>query len=269
MTSGDLSAVGQSAFAVALARASEAARGRPWFIDPVAVRLAAAVPQAAKERVGVGLTAWIAVRTRFLDELVLRSVGRGVRQIVILGAGLDSRAFRLSLPDEVALYEVDHREVFAAKQRILNAAGLHSARRREVVADVLDAGWLAAPEVEGWQREEPTLWILEGYLMAFDAETRTRIVTELAAASAIGSVLGATVSTRVDMRSPLWQPLDQAHVGGWLSECGWTAELTDMEDASKHYGRPLPSDTVERMNGALIVARLNGDDQVYEQFELD
>lgn len=269
MTSGDLSGVGQSAFAVALARASEAARGRPWFIDPVAVRLAAAVPLAAKERVGVGLTAWIAVRTRFIDELVLRTVGRGVRQVVILGAGLDARAFRLSLPDEIALYEIDHESVFAAKQRILDAAGLHSAGRREIIADVLDADWLDAAVVAGWRRGEPTLWVLEGYLMAFPAPTRTQIVTGLAAASAPGSALGATMSTRVDLHNALWQPLDQAHVGGWLSQCGWAAELTDMEEASKHYGRPLPSDTVERMNGVLIMARLMGDTDVIEEPELD
>ncbi|HEY5221732.1 MAG TPA: SAM-dependent methyltransferase [Microbacteriaceae bacterium] len=269
MTTGDLSGVGQTAFAVALARASEAGRGRPWFIDPVAVRLAAAVPQAAKERVGVGLTAWIAVRTRFLDELALRTVGRGLKQIVILGAGLDSRAFRLSLPDEVTLYEVDRAGVFAAKQRILRAAGLHSARRSEVIADALEVGWLDAAAIAGWRRGEPTLWIVEGYLMAFNAETRTRIVTELAAASAVGSVLGATVSTRIDLHNALWQPLDQANVGDWLLECGWAAELTDMEDASKHYGRPLPSDTVERMNGVLIAARLIGDDTAFEEPDFD
>lgn len=269
MTNGDLSGVGQTAFAVALARANEATRGKPWFVDPVAVRLAAAVPQAAKDRVGIGLTGWIAVRTRFIDELVLRSVGRGVRQLVIVGAGLDARAFRLSLPADAALFEVDSEDVFAAKQRILRAAGLHSAARSEIVTDALESGWLGALERAGWRRGEPTVWIVEGYLMAFDASARTRIVSELAAASAFGSVLGATVSTRVDLHNPLWQPMDQQRVGSWLSACGWSAELTDMEDASRHYGRPLPSDTVERMSGVLIQARVTGDPTPVQPSETD
>jgi methyltransferase (TIGR00027 family) len=259
MSNGDLSAVGKTAFAVALARATEAARSHPWFVDPLAVRLAAAVPHATKERVGIGLTAWVAVRTRFIDELIVQAAERGIRQVVIIGAGLDARAFRLDLPDDVVIYELDREDVFAAKRRIVQAARLTSSLREEIVIDALDAGWLDAVATAGWRNDSPTLWILEGLLVYFDDDTRTRILSELAAASANNSELGATVSMRVDgRRNPMWHPFEHNDVAGWLADCGWAASLTDMTDASGRYGRPLPSGPEERMTGVLIAARRNG-----------
>jgi len=259
MGNGDLSAVGRTAFAVALARATEATRDHPWFVDPLAVRLSAAVSQATRERVSVGLTAWIAVRTRFLDELILQAAGRGLRQLVIIGAGLDARAFRLNLPPELTVYEVDREDVFAAKRRILQAAGLVSGRRHEIVADVLEADWLERIEYVGWRRDERTIWILEGFLIYFDPETRTRILTELAGASAPGSELGVTMSTRTDEpRHPLWKAFDATDVDGWFAECGWQAAVTTMADASGRYGRPLPTGVAERVSGLLVAARTVG-----------
>jgi methyltransferase (TIGR00027 family) len=255
MGTGDLSAVGRTAFAVALARAAEAERQHPWFVDPLAIRLAASVPQATKERVGLGLTAWIAVRTRFLDELVLYSAERGIRQLVMIGAGLDARAFRLGLPEDLAIYELDREDVFAAKRRIMRAAGLASAVRHEIAADVLAPGWLDAVRAAGWHGDEPTLWILEGFLIYFDSDVRAKILSELATVSAVGSALGVTMSTRTDEpRHPLWKPFDNPDIDGWFASCGWRAEMTDMTDASSRYGRPLPSELAERVNGLLVSA---------------
>jgi len=262
MVHGDLSAVGRTAFAVALARATEAARDHPWFVDPLAVRLAAAVPPATKSRVGIGLTAWVAVRTRFLDELILQSAERGIRQVVIIGAGLDARAFRLGLPDDLMIYELDREDVFAAKRRIMQAANLASPARHEIVADVLEAGWLQSIEYSGWRSDQPTLWILEGFLIYFESEARTRILTELARASARGSELGVTMSTRTDEPvHPLWKPFDADDLDGWFADCGWQADVTNMADASGRYGRPLPTGVAERVSGLLVAARRSIDSQ--------
>jgi methyltransferase (TIGR00027 family) len=259
MSDGDLSAVGKTAFTVALARAREAARAHPWFVDPLAVRLAAAVPHATKERVGLGITAWVAVRTRFLDEMIVQAAGRGIRQVVIVGAGLDARGFRLDLPDGLIIYEVDREEVFAAKRRIVDAARLISPLRREIVIDVLKPGWIDAVADAGWRNDAPTLWILEGFLVYFDGVTRTRILTELADASEGRSELGATVSMRTDgRRNPLWHQFDTSDLAGWLAACGWSANLTDMTAASNRYGRPLPSGPDERLTGMLVSARRRG-----------
>src|SRR5262245_15323522 len=48
-----------------------------------------------------------AVRTRFFDEFFANATGSGIRQVVILGAGLDARAYRLWWPQNTVIYEVD------------------------------------------------------------------------------------------------------------------------------------------------------------------
>jgi methyltransferase (TIGR00027 family) len=253
MSTGDLSSVGRTAFAVALARAAEAARDHPWFVDPLAVRLAASVPTVTRERVSSGLTAWVAVRTRFLDELTLLAMDRGIRQIVLLGAGLDARAYRLGLPEGATVFEVDRLDVFAAKRRVMTAAGLDQTRRQEVVADVLLPGWLDGLTAAGWHHREPTLWILEGFLIYFEAETRTRLLTELAAVSADGSELGATMTTRSDEpHDPRWHLFDTEDIPGWFAECGWGVTVTTMLEVSNRFGRPLPSELALRLTGLLV-----------------
>jgi methyltransferase (TIGR00027 family) len=256
MSDGDLSAVGRTAFAVSIARAAEANREHAWFVDPLATRLAAAVPRATRERVGPGLTAWIAVRTRYLDELIVSSFERGVRQVVTVGAGLDARPFRLPAPPGARLYEVDRADVFAAKRRILRATGLASNARREVVADVLDPEWMLPLTQAGWSADAATLWILEGFLIYFDDEVRTRLLRQLAEASGAGSELGATVSARTgERRNPLWISFDSDDPAAWFAERGWHGTAESMTDVSRRYGRPLPAGLDATVKGVLFAGR--------------
>lgn len=61
-------------------------------------------------------------RTQFIDGHLMEAVHtRDIRQIVILAAGLDARAFRLSLPADAAVYEVDVPRAHAYKTRIVQA----------------------------------------------------------------------------------------------------------------------------------------------------
>src|SRR5689334_6890885 len=108
MTDGSvpLSPVSTTAVGVAAVRAAESAQADPLFADPLApafVRAAQAFWSLDRDdvdrddgtdrrRVGA-LIFWIRVRTRFLDDVVTRACDDGCRQFVVLGAGLDARAF--------------------------------------------------------------------------------------------------------------------------------------------------------------------------------
>lgn len=257
MSEGDLSAVGRTAFAVALARAVEAGREHPWFVDPLAVRLAASVPQTTRERVGASLIAWVATRTRFIDVQVEQAVSWGTRQVVVVGAGLDARAFRLDLPEDLTVFEIDRDDVFLAKQRVIEAARLHRAGRREIVVDVRDENWVEELAYAGWRSEYPTLWILEGFLVYLDEAVRTRLVSQLAGLSAQGSDLAATIGVRSDAEShPLWHSFADTDVQEWFASCGWVAEVSGMEEMSNKFGRPLPPGLSEHVTGALVSAQL-------------
>src|SRR5690349_254888 len=103
-----LAGVGVTALAVADARARESERGDRLFEDPYARAFADAAREAlAPRQDGAGESidiravrdAYIAVRTRFFDDALLEAVSNGgCRQVVVLGAGLDARAYRLGWP---------------------------------------------------------------------------------------------------------------------------------------------------------------------------
>jgi methyltransferase (TIGR00027 family) len=72
---------------------------------------------------------FIAVRTRFAEDALAAAVERGVRQVVVLGAGLDTYAYRNTLRDRLRIFEVDHPATQAWKrQRLEDAATLYPTR---------------------------------------------------------------------------------------------------------------------------------------------
>jgi methyltransferase (TIGR00027 family) len=110
--------VSDTAFLVAHHRAVESARADALFEDPLAARLAGERGRTiASGLVGSAMTGWtIAVRTRLIDEYIQQAVGRGIDTIVNLGAGLDTRPYRLELPASLTWIEVDYPDVVAFKE---------------------------------------------------------------------------------------------------------------------------------------------------------
>jgi len=110
--------VSDTAFMVAGFRALETERAAPLFRDPLAAKLAgdhgrailATVPQSF-----VG--AWsVVIRTVIIDGFIQRAVKDGVDTILNLGAGLDTRPYRMELPQSLRWIEVDFPDVIALKE---------------------------------------------------------------------------------------------------------------------------------------------------------
>src|SRR5215468_1868913 len=97
------------------------------FTDPLALRIlgkeAEAVVQRAKSQPSSRkMRIFIAARTRFAEDALVAAVERGVQQLVILGAGLDTYAYRSALTG-LHVFEVDHPATQAWKrQRLAEAA---------------------------------------------------------------------------------------------------------------------------------------------------
>ncbi len=102
--------------------------------DPIAKRLVSAPVRALLERAenspraaralnafldaaSLGVWRHLPLRTRAIDDAIARAVGSGVRQIVLLGAGLDARAHRLQSIAECTFYEIDHPSTQAIKMQ--------------------------------------------------------------------------------------------------------------------------------------------------------
>src|SRR6476659_4658560 len=176
--------VGATAVMVAAARAAETDKDNPLIRDPYAkVQVADSDPEVAAIVEHMG--SYQAVRTHFFDEFFTAAAGAGIRQIVILASGLDSRAYRLPWPAATTVYELDQPKVLGYKAATLNQHGATpKAPRREVPID-LRFNWPKALREAGFDPSMPTVWLAEGLLMYLPADAQDRLfeqVTELSAA---------------------------------------------------------------------------------------
>jgi methyltransferase (TIGR00027 family) len=94
------------------------------FADPLALRILGGRPEAEDDVSKRRIRIFIAVRTRFAEDCLAEAVARGVRQLVILGAGLDTYAYRSPFADRLRIFEVDHPATQAWKRERLKAAAI-------------------------------------------------------------------------------------------------------------------------------------------------
>jgi methyltransferase (TIGR00027 family) len=189
-----------SAHWIAAVRARESSRADRLFDDPWAGALAGSRGVAAMERseaASGGENAFLPVRTRFFDDLVL---ARAADQVVMLGAGLDTRPYRLPLSPHLTWYEIDHPGPLSEKTAVLGGAVPRCALIR-VPTDVLD-GWALDLAAAGWDSSRPTLWIAEGLFFYLPASGVSALLAATFTGSAAGSALGADVMGATGLVGP-------------------------------------------------------------------
>jgi methyltransferase (TIGR00027 family) len=102
-------------------------------------------------------------RTRFIDDAIRAAVDRGIEQLVILGAGFDSRAYRMDALESVSVFEVDHPSTFARKQDILRRAlPDFPSGVRFVATDFHGTDLKLAMNAAGYSKQAPTFILWEG-----------------------------------------------------------------------------------------------------------
>ena len=137
-----MDAIAKTSLLTAAMRAAESKRteaeGR-LFSDPYAELLAGAEGVALLQRALAesGEQPAIAVRTRYMDDKMSSALVDGVRQIVVLAAGMDTRAYRLSFPPGVRIFELDRKEVLTYKQQKLGDIQPHC-ERKTLAVDLQD-----------------------------------------------------------------------------------------------------------------------------------
>ena len=129
------------------------------------------------------------IRTKYFDEYLLAAVQAGVRQVVILASGLDSRAYRLPWPDGTTVYEIDQPAVIEFKTRTLADLGATPTANRRTVPIDLRADWPAALRTAGFDTGAPTAWLAEGLLIYLPSEAQDRLFDNITALSVPGSAI--------------------------------------------------------------------------------
>ncbi len=118
-----------------------------------------------------GLVGGMLCRTRYIDDIVHRCLDDGIRTIINLGAGLDTRGFRLPALAQSAYYEVDLVELIAYKRKkIEDLYGRMPDHLRLVAVDFQNQSLEERLHAEGFRREERALFILEGLIQYIDPE---------------------------------------------------------------------------------------------------
>ncbi|RDH75975.1 class I SAM-dependent methyltransferase [Mycolicibacterium moriokaense] len=140
----------------------------------------------------------MAVRTKFFDDFFVDATAAGVRQVVILASGLDSRAYRLAWPAGTVVYEVDQPEVITFKTQTLADLGAEPTSERRVVGMDLRFDWPAALKEAGFDPTQPTAWSAEGLLGYLPPDAQDRLLDTITGLSAPGSWLATESSPPLD-----------------------------------------------------------------------
>jgi len=275
--------VGATAVMVAAARAAETDKDNPLIRDPYAKVLVAGAgtgvwefmldnefvakvadsdPEVAAVVEHMG--SYQAVRTHFFDEFFTAAAGAGIRQIVILASGLDSRAYRLQWPAGTTVYELDQPKVLEYKAATLNQHGATpKALRREVPID-LRFNWPKALREAGFDPSMPTVWLAEGLLMYLPADAQDRLFEQVTELSAAGSRISAEtvgihaadrrermrerferiaaqfgIDDTLDVGELTYEDPDRADVAVWLDEHGWQSTAVTSQDEMRRLGRAV------------------------------
>jgi methyltransferase (TIGR00027 family) len=172
--------VSDTAFWVAHYRARESARPDALFHDPLAARLAGAHGDAIARAIPGGvMTGWvISIRTCIIDDFLREAIGQGVDLVLNLGAGLDTRPYRLDFIDRVTWVEVDYPEMIAYKEQQL-AGETPRCRLERVKLDLADVAARRAFLAEMNGRSKNVLVLTEGVLPYLDNEAVGTLADDL------------------------------------------------------------------------------------------
>jgi len=275
-----------TAVGVAYIRAQESMRPDRLFDDPLASKFVEAsgwtppvsVDAEVRDARSDVRAYWgtvvqsVIVRTRFLDEYALDAAAAGVRQFVILGAGLDARAYRLAWPTGMRVFEVDVADMIGFKEDALIDVATKPRAQRIVVPADLTEDWFPRLRDAGFDPAQQSGWLAEGLLIYLTAEHNEALLRTISTASPAGSRLGITLGGKGSLDVPgddeihgealgsvgsvraMWQSEAPDDPAAWLSGYGWDAEVFSARERAAAYGRPLPDDAPQSAMRALVRA---------------
>ena len=294
--------VGATALGVAASRAAETESANPLISDPFArVFLDAAgegiwnwfsAPELPAEIVEAepdlplrmqSMVNYMASRTAFFDGFFLDTTKAGVQQVVILAAGLDSRAWRLPWPGGTTVYELDQPKVLDFKSSTLRERGAQPTADLVTVAVDLRHDWPKMLRQAGFDASAPSAWSAEGLLPFLPAAAQELLFERMQELSAAGSRIAVeapgpgfmdpdararqreqmqrfrALAARLDGQrdipdiQDLWYFEEREDVGDWLRRHGWEVSVVPAEELMTRYDRP-PADIEDAAPQSLFVS---------------
>ena len=267
--------VGLTALMVAAARAIETHRHDSLAQDLYAEHFVLAAPACAGwpvriQQVPDGDTnplwgrfaRYFGLRTRVFDDFLLHAVDEGAGQVVLLGAGLDSRAFRLDWPSGCVVYEIDREDVLSYKHEVLDGLSAIPKAARVPIPIDLRGDWAGALIDAGFDPAAPSAWLAEGLLFYLTNAAETLLIDAVDRLSARGSALAFEVKIDKDLMDyrdsaiytatkrqigidllNLFEREPRPDSAAALTGKGWDTSVTTPFDFSRRFGTgPLPEE---------------------------
>ncbi|OBK38713.1 SAM-dependent methyltransferase [Mycobacterium sp. 1165196.3] len=177
----------------------------------------------------------LAAHTRFVDEFLADAGRAGIRQVVILASGLDTRPYRLWWPKGTTVYEIDRPQVLDFKAEVLRGLDAALATHRCAVGIELRQDWPAALRRVGFDAAQPTVWVAEQLLVGYlPPDEQNHVLDAVTASSAAGSRFTAD-------HMPTWNPLqlgaERAFVDGWRQR-GLDVDLASLTYPGEYHYVP-------------------------------
>jgi methyltransferase (TIGR00027 family) len=253
MTDSIIQNVPDTAFMAAAYRAIESEKQKPLFFDPLANKLAgnrgreiiASMPPKAM------MGGWtVIIRTCVIDNLILQAISQGVDTIINLGAGLDTRPYRMTLPGTLYWYEADFPHIIDLKNKRL-ADDVPNCQLKRIALDLnetaarlkfLDEVGVSSKKILVLS-EAVTPYLPEEVVEAIGLELRSRSaiqywIVDYFSPSAYQYRRRSGMSEAMKHSPFLFEPKDYF---GFFATCGWTPkEIKYFGEEAKHLGRPAP-----------------------------
>jgi methyltransferase (TIGR00027 family) len=235
----------------AAVRARESRREDRLFHDPWAEALAGEEGASWVLQRPEDSIVTIALRTRYFDDFLEQITSLDeIRQVVLLAAGYDTRAFRLNWPAGVCVFEMDQPSIMDYKEAVLQSLGAAALCERRVIRKDLTDRWKEALVKAGFDPTKPSCFLLEGILFYLSNETTMEIIDSVTLLSVPGTRLGFDVMNGAMLTSPYtkaWVEMQAQSGAPWigimddpesfLSSRGWTATLTQAGQPGANHGR--------------------------------
>lgn len=262
-----VSGVGITALAVAAGRSVESHRPDGLINDPYAEAFVTAAdppmpmptrPDSAVEPADMWqrMSEHMGVRSRYFDDFFRTYCEEGVRQAVILAAGLDTRAYRLDWPAGTRVFELDQPRVLEFKDAVLRGKGAEPSCDRRAVPVDLREEWATPLRQAGFDPSVPTVWLAEGLMPYLPKPAQRDLMATIASLSAPGSHVAVEymngigkvfddpelreISMRFGFDMPALIPQssrdNEVSPEEWLP-AGWTADSDPAEAIAERYGR--------------------------------
>ena len=225
---------------IAYYRAQESKKDRPLIIDPLAEQLAGNLESYFKTEESFRINDYPIIRSYYVEKYLLTPwcESRKQSQIVMLGAGLDTRAYRfIPLKTNMhILYEIDFPSINHYKTEILKELKSFCLLKR-VSKDISTSKWIPSIISRGFSNELPTFWILEGFVFYLEKDKIRTLLKEIAEISGDSSQIfvdiGLPILAEVDF-GPFFKHfkwgLNEQDIIDFFASTGWNVSYSSADE---------------------------------------